>query len=95
MQLIRDALDGKIDTVVATGDTGECKVQYNEARQKMTDIIRVIMPTELENNTFLYDNDDSPKKKKKKAAKKVEEKLVKTKKAVDTKKKKTTKKIVS
>ena len=36
----------------------------------MTDIIRVILPEELENNTFLYNRDDDEPRKKKKKAKK-------------------------
>lgn len=54
MALIKDALDGKLDNLVSSNDTGMCTADYNVARQQMTDIIRVIQPEELENNTFLF-----------------------------------------
>jgi hypothetical protein len=42
MDLIKDALEGKIDKYVSSETTGECKVNYTEARLKMTEIIKVI-----------------------------------------------------
>lgn len=44
MALIKDALEGKLDTLVSTNESGMCTADYNVARQQMTDIIRVILP---------------------------------------------------
>ena len=91
MQLIKDALEGKLDNLVSTNESGLCTADYNVARQQMTDIIRVILPEELENNTFLYNkDDDGPKRKKKKVRKDIPAPVEKTKakKAKDATKKK-------